>query len=221
MKLLLILALLLSSSFAFSATCQKLTECVALSSQLTGEKLIYDRKILSPTFELNQPLEMNKENVNKTLSEALNIFGLAKIPTQLPKTAKLIEARDIRFHSDLPNFEASKTITPKIPDTQDPVMMTYKGGKNVEVEIIADNVKSLLSRYGRVQAMRDGTIVVTDLATHVKKIYALIQKQDFPLTTEEKAKMALEKTRAHELEIARLKSGEMHEIGPHKKHENH
>lgn len=221
MKLFLILGLLLISGFASSATCLKLTECVALSSQLTGERLMFDRKILSPKFELNQPLEMNKENVGQTFSEALNIFGLARIPTQLPRTSKLIEARDIRFHSDLPNFAASKTLTPKIPDTQDPVMMTYKSGKNVDVDIIADNVKSLLSRYGRVQAMRDGTIVVSDLASHVKKIYPLIQKQDFPLTAEEKAEMALDKKRAHEMEIARLKSGEMHEIGPHKKHQDH
>lgn len=221
MKLLWIMVLLLASGLAASATCQKLTECVVLSSKLTGEQLIFDRKILSPAFELNQPLEMTKENVDKTFSEALNIFGLAKIPTKLPKTAKLIEARDIRFHSDLPHFEAAKNITPKIPDTQDPVMMTYKTGKNVDAELIAENVKSLLSRYGRVQAMRDGTIVVSDIASHVKKIYPLIQKQDFPLTTEEKNEMALEKKRAHELEIARLKSGEMHEIGPHKKHQDH
>lgn len=207
--------------FATAATCKKLTECVDLSSQLTGQKIIYDKKILPFTLELNQPLEMNKENVNKTLSEALSVFGLAKIPTQLPNTVKLIEAREIRFHSDLPSYEASRNVMPKIPDTQDPIMMTYKGVKGVDMEVIAENLKTLLSRYGRVQAMRDGTLVVADIATHVKKILPHIQKQDFPLTTEEKNEMALEKKRAHDLEIARLKSGEMHEIGPHKKGQDH
>lgn len=220
MKFLAVFLILMSYS-SFAATCKKLTECVDLSSQLTGQKIIYDKKIISPTFELNQPLEMNKENVSKTLSEALNVFGLAKIPTQLPNTVKLIEAREIRFHSDLPNYDASKKVAPKIPDTQDPVMLTYKGVKGVDMEVIAENVKPLLSRYGRVQAMRDGTLVVMDLATHVNKVFPLIQKQDFPLTTEEKNEMALTKKRAHDLEMARLKSGERHEIGPHKSHEDH
>lgn len=220
MKILVLFFAFTMPLLSTAATCKKLTECVDLSSQLSGQKIIYDKKILPFTFELNEPLEMNKENVNKTLSEALTIFGLAKIPTQLPNTAKLIEAREIRFHSDLPNYEASKKVIPKIPDTQDPVMMTYKGVKGVDMEVIAENVKSLLSRYGRVQAMRDGTLVVADIATHVKKILSHIQKQDFPLTTEEKNEMALEKKRAHELEMARLKSGEMHEIGPHKKHQD-
>lgn len=211
----------LVSPVMMAATCKKLTECVDLSSQLTGTKIIYDKKILPFTHELNQSVEMNKENVDKTLSEALSMFGLAKIPTQLKNTSKLIEAREIRFHSDLPGYTATKTSTPKIPDTQDPIMLTYKGMKGVDMEIIAQDIKSLLSRYGRVQPMRDGTLVVTDLATHVKKVLPLIQKQDFPLTTEEKAEIALTKKRAHELEIARLKSGEMHEIGPHKKHQDH
>ncbi len=221
MKFLMTFLIFLAVQTSFAATCRKLSECVDLGSQLTGQKIIYDKKILPLTYELNQALEMNKENVSQALSEALNIFGLAKIPTQLPNTARIIEAREIRFHSDLPNFEASKKVVPKIPDNQDPVMMTYKGVQGVDMEMVAENVKPLLSRYGRVQAMRDGTIVVMDLATHVNKVFALIQKQDFPLTSEEKAEMALAKKRSHELEIARLKSGERHEIGPHKKHQDH
>jgi hypothetical protein len=90
---------------------------------------------------ISHVLEMNKDNAHQALSEALNIFGLARIPTQLKGTYKLIDARDIRFHSDLPHFEASKTHLPKIPDTHDPIMVTYKGVKGAGVEIISENVK--------------------------------------------------------------------------------
>lgn len=211
-----LLSLILLSSASYGATCKKLNECVDLSTQLTGRKIIYDKKILPFTFELNQPLEMNKENVNVTLSEALNIFGLARVPTNLKETDKLIEARDIRFHSDVVSYNASKNSMPKIPLTQDPVSVTYKGVKGVDMEIISENVKPMLSRYGRVMPMRDGSLVITDIATHVNKILPLVAKQDYPLTAEEKSKMALEKKREHDLEMARLKSGEMHEIGPHK-----
>jgi type II secretory pathway component GspD/PulD (secretin) len=212
----MLLFLLTFSSVSYGASCKKLTECVEISSKLSGQKIIYDKKILPFTFELNQPIVINKDNVDKTLSEALNIFGLVRIPTTLEKTDKIIEARELKFRSDLPSYTASKTKLPKIPDSHDPVMVTYQGVRGVDMEIIAQNVEPLLSRYGKVSPMRDGSIVVTDLAIHVNKILSLIHKQDFPLTGEEKMRIALEKKRAHELEIARLKSGEMHEIGPHR-----
>jgi hypothetical protein len=211
-----LLFLLVFSSFSYGATCKKLTECVEIGSRLSGQKIIYDKKILPFTFELNQPLTMNKNNVDKALSEALNIFGLVKVPTTIENTIKLIEARELKFRSDLPSYTASKTKLPNIPDGHDPVMVTYQGVKGVDMEIIAQNVEPLLSRYGKVSPMRDGSIVVTDLGIHVNKILSLIHKQDFPLTGEEKMRLALEKKRAHELEMARLKSGEMHEIGPHR-----
>lgn len=215
MRLFLCLPLFFSLN-ALSATCKKLTECVELGAELSGKKIIYDKKIVPFTYELSRPIEMNRENVDQTLSEALNIFGLARIPTNMKDTNKIIDARDIRFHSDLPSFEASKNNTPKIPGTHDPISLTYKGVKGVDIEMIAENVRPLLSRYGRVLPMREGTLVVIDIASHVHKILPLIQKQDYPLSQEEKAAMALEKKRAHELELARLKSGELHEIGPHK-----
>lgn len=219
MKLFIVLFCL--STLAHSATCKKLQECVELSDQLTGQKTIFDKKILPFTFELNRPLEMNKDNAEKNISEVLSIFGLAKIPTQLPETSKLIEARDIRFHTDLPSFEASKNKSPTIPETSNPILITYKGVKGADMEIIAEQVRPLLSRYGRALPMRDGSLVIVDQATHAKKVMQLVQKQDFPLTSEEKAELALEKKRAHDLEMARLKSGEMHEIGPKAKPHKH
>ncbi len=220
MRIFLCLSLLISLD-AWSATCKKLQECVEVADQLTGKKTIYDKKILPFTYELNRPLEMNKDNVEKTLSEALNIFGLARIPTQLPETSKLIEARELRFHSDLPSYEASRKKLPNIPDDHNPVLVTYRGVKGADMEVIAEKVRPLLSRYGRTVPMRDGSLVVVDLGSHAKKILQLVQKQDYPLTNEEKAAMALEKKRAHELEMARLKSGEMHEIGPKAKPHKH
>lgn len=199
-----------------AATCKKMIECLEISSQITGQKILYDKKIVPFTYELNKDVEINKSNHDKVLSEALNIFGLARVPTNLDKTIKVIEARDIKFHSDLPSFQASKNKLPNIQDTHDPILVTYKGVTGVDMEMIAENVKPLLSRYGKVMPMRDGSIVVADLSSHVKKILPLIVKQDFPLTAEEKRAIELEKKREHELEMARLKSGELHEIGPHK-----
>lgn len=204
-----------------AATCKKIIECLELSSKISGEKILYDKKIVPFTFELNKEVELNRENNQRVLSEALNIFGLAKIPSSLDKTAKVIEARDIRFHSDLPAYEASKEKSPAISDTHDPIILTYKGVRGVDMEVIAENIRPLLSRYGKVTPMRDGSIVVTDLSSHVKNILPFIKRQDFPLTTEEKRTRELEQKRAHELEIARLKSSEMHEVGPHKHKNEH
>lgn len=214
------LILLVLSFNALGATCKKLNECVELGSQLTGKKIIYDKKILPFTYELNESLELNKENADKVLSEALNIFGLAKIPTNLKNTSRLIEARDIRFHSDLPSSPASKTLSPSIPDTHDPMILNYKGVKGADMNVIEEKIRPMLSRYGRALPMRDGTLVVIDIASHIKQILPVIQRQDYPLTNEEKAAIDREKKRQHELELARLKSGDLHEIGPHK-HKDH
>jgi hypothetical protein len=203
-----------------SATCKKLNECVELSSHLTGQKIIYDKKLIPFTYELNTPIEMTKENVDSSLSEALNVFGLAKVPTTLKDTSKIIEAREIRFHNDLPSFQANKNSTPTIPETHDPVMLTYKGVKGTDMEVIESKIRSMLSRYGRAMPMRDHSLVIIDIASHVKRIVPVLQKQDFPLTAEEKAALELQKRREHELELARLKSGDLHEIGPHR-HKDH
>lgn len=213
MKIILLFIISLSLE---AATCKKVIECLELSSQLTGEKILFDKKIVPFTFELNRDIELTKQNNDKVLSETLNIFGLAKIPTNLEKTFKVIEARDIRFHSDLPSYQASKTKMPLIKDTHDPIIVTYQGVKGVDMDLVAENVKPLLSRYGKVMPMRNGSIVISDLSSHVNKILPLIEKQDFPLTVEEKKNLELQKKREHELEMARLKSGELHEIGPHK-----
>lgn len=211
-----LLLFLLFSSQVESATCKKLNECIDMSSGLSGEKLIYDRSIVKDQFELNRPLEMNKESSEKVLSEALLLFGLTKIPTDLKNTSKIVQARDIRFETDLPSYKASKSTTPEIPDNKTAIKVTYQGVKGVDTEILSKKIEPLLSRYGRVMPMRDGSLVLIDLSNQLQKIIPEIQKQDFPLTTEEKKKIELEKKREHELELARLKSGEMHEIGPHK-----
>ena len=218
----LILFLFFSSQVE-AATCKKLNECVELNEKLTGEKIIFDKKLVPFTYELNKPIEINKSNADKTLSEALVIFGLTKIPTDIKNTSKIVQARDIRFETDLPSYTATRNKMPKLPDSKMPVKVTYQGVKGVDMEIIAQKVEPLLSRYGRVAPMRDGSIIVIDLANQVSKILPEIKKQDFPLTPDEKEKLALEKKREHELELARLKSSELHEIGPHKHggHEEH
>lgn len=214
MKYLILLFLL--SSQVESATCKKLNECVEMGAKLKGEKIIFDKKLVPLTYELNQPLELTKDNADKVLSEALVIFGLTKIPTDLKNTSKIVQARDIRFETDLPSYKASKNKIPKLPDSKVPVKVTYQAVKGTDVELIATKIEPLLSRYGRVVPMRDGSLVLVDLSNQLTTILPEIKKQDFPLTNEEKAKKALEKKREHELELARLKSGELHEIGPHK-----
>ncbi|MFP5386687.1 MAG: hypothetical protein ACLGHN_11450 [Bacteriovoracia bacterium] len=211
----LLVSVLLSCS-AQSATCKKLNECLEAGEKLTGTKLIYDKKTVPFTYELNAPLEMNKNNAEKVLSEALLVFGLTVVPTDLKNTEKIIDARDLKFQSDLPSYKASKNKIPNLPDTKTPVSVTYEGVKGVDMEIIAKNIEPLLSRYGRVAPMRGGTLVIIDLANVVEEVLPKVVKQDYPLTATEKKQIEIEKKRAHELDMARLKSGEMHEIGPHK-----
>lgn len=211
-----ILIFFLLTTQAFGATCKKLTECVDASHELTGQSFIYDKRILPFTYELNQPIDLNRNNVNKNLSEALAMFGLVKIPTGIEKTVKIIEARDIKFQNDLPTFKGAKNSLPKLPDSKDPVTVMYKTVKGADTELISNKLSPLLSRYGKADPLRDGTIVLTDNANSLSKILPLLEKQDFPLTDEEKTKIELTKKREHELELARLKSGELHEIGPHK-----
>lgn len=218
MKLLPLFFLLFISTFSYSATCKKLQECISVAETVSGKKIIYDKRIIRPGFELNTPIELNSKNIEKLFPDTLNLFGLARLPSNEKGVTKIIEAREIRFHLDFPHYKATKNQQPNIPENLDPVIMSYTGVKGVEMDMIAERIRPLLSRYGRVQAMRDGTLVVADFGEYVLKIYEVVQKQDFPLSTLERTKRELEEKREHELEMARLKSGDIHEIGPHKAH---
>jgi hypothetical protein len=209
---------------ALGATCKKLSDCVNHAAELSGKRILFDQKLIPASRELSAPVDVTRGNAALVLSEVLNVFGLARVPTKLGNTDRIIEARDIRFQSDLPTYQASRKVAPALPETLDPVVLNYSIVKGVDVAVAAKQIEPLLSRYGRVVPLRDGTIQVIDLATHVRKIVPVLQKQDFPLTAEERAALELEKKREHELEkkreheleLARLRGGDLHEIGPHK-----
>ncbi len=206
MKPLLFVLLLLSQTAALAEECRKLYHCLEVGGKLLGVKYVYDKDLLPTSTALNQAIKLEKDNADQMLSEALSIFGYAKVPSKQNGLWYVIHAREIRSNSDLPAFEASKKIAPPLPSNNDPVRLTYKGMLGSDTEAIAASINPLLSRYGKAHALRAGTLVVTDYAAQVRKVLPVLQDQDYPLTKEEREELALERKRRHDLELARLQT---------------
>lgn len=205
MKTLFFFSLLLSFSLQAS-TCKLLSDCVNETSKLTGIKYIYPENMFSNKDELNVEMILNKENADTVLSEALNIFEYMKLPTKVENVWQIIPGRDIRYHGDLPVFQASKKVTPALPKNHDPVQMVYQAQPGTDVGDIARSLRPFISRYGRVIDTKGGTIIVVDRASVVAHVLPMIQREDVPLSNAEKLNREKNNQRHHELEMAKMKN---------------
>ena len=168
-------------SFSVSAnTCKKVVDCVREASALTGIKYMYPATMFTDKEELSVELVMNKENADDVLSEALNLYEYMKAPTKVDNVWEIFPGRDIRYHVNLPSFEASKTVIPVLPNNHDPIQLTYHAQKGTDVQGIAMALRTLMSRYGRMIDMASGTIIVIDRASVASKILPIMQNGDVP-----------------------------------------
>ena len=186
-KLATAFVLLMSVSVFASDACDNVPECVELNTKLTGVKYLYPKDLLSKKFELNNKLEMTKENADAALSEVLMQFNFMKVPSQIEGTWKILSASDVRY-TELPRFNASKTQTPDLPKNVDFISLVYQGVKGGTIATMARNLRPFLSRYGRVIDTREQQLIVNDRAGIIRSILPLIQQQDSVLTKEELAK---------------------------------
>lgn len=189
-----------------AATCKRLMDCVTEASRLTGVKYIFPENMFKQQ-EMNVELILDEKNADAVLSEALAMFDYMKIPTKVEKVWQIINARDIRYHADLPTYKASKKVLPQLPQNQDPIYLEYQTIAGSDVGNMARNIRPFLTRYGRVIDIRSGLIVVMDRASTVAKALSMIQASDVPLTNAEKLRQEKDRQREHELELARLKAG--------------
>jgi hypothetical protein len=175
-------------SSAQGAACRKLVECVAEAEKLLGVKFVYNQKELGQKLELSSPVELTRDNAHPQLGEVLNLFGLAKLPSETLGSWKIIPAREIKFREDLPRFEASKTKSPSLPETHDPHQLEYQAVKGADTRKLARDLRRLLTRSGRIVDL-SGKLVIKDSALALRQMLPLLQQEDRPLTAEERKRL--------------------------------
>ncbi len=178
MKKYLSLIIVLMSLKARANTCKRLMDCVSEATALTGLKYIYPEKMFNDKHELNVEMILNKSDAGKVLSEALAVFDFVIIPTNVSKVFKIIPANELLDHPNLPTFQASKSKTPAIPKTQDPIHLIYQTQKGINSEALSKSLHPLVSRFGRIINLKSGAIIIIDRASSILKILPILQAGD-------------------------------------------
>lgn len=201
MKLIFIL---LSLSFSFSAlaggeSCKKIFDCIETVSKLTGVKYMYSPGDLGKDNVIfNDEIKLTKENADILFSEALNLAGYTRIPSQVPGFMKIINARDIRYAGEAPKYNASKTLTPDLPKGADYIQLVYQGTSGGEVSEIARNMRPFMSRYGRVVDFQNSQLlIVADTAAMIRSFLPVIQELDRPLSPKARENMKIRMQKIH------------------------
>lgn len=183
--LLSILLTLISVSQLSASECADLVKCVEHVSKLTGKKYFWDGS-LKGDLKASSNFVLTAENADLLFTEILDTNGFARVPSSVPDTFRIIEARDIRYHS-LPNIRTGiETEKFEAPAGKDYYYFEYvfKNNEQGQAAFAANNLRPFLSRYGRV--MTNGNImIVQDLASKLPVAFRIARGMDRALTKTE------------------------------------
>ena len=186
----LIFLLVLSPAHAatFKEKCPDIPTCANAVAALTGDKYVFDGDVKG-TMQATDNVMLDPSNADLLFTNALNANGFARVPLAEPRTFQIMRLRDAR-DSALPLIDASKTQSPRLPKTWDLVTMRYKATAGGEiVEHLARTSRSFMPANSRmIPDEASGTLIVTDSAANLMKLYTIIQGMDVAPSAELKKK---------------------------------
>lgn len=176
-----------ADSSAIGEKCDTLPACAKVVSGLLGQKYIFTDD-LRGKVDMSSNLELTKENAEVVFTTMLNMHGYSRVPIIQPNTFEIVRIRDAR-DSAIPLVNADAKTPPVLPDTWDLYTMRYKATNPEVIEEICRNLRSFTSANARMMPSElSGTVIITDNAPNLKKIYELIQGNDKKVPLEMKKK---------------------------------
>lgn len=193
--------------------CSTLDLCINAISKLTGDMYFHGGKIKGKITATDN-LEITKENAVNFLTNILNVNGYTRIPSSGKNTYKIIITRDVRY-SSIPQITAGYNKVPKLPNTHDYYMMTYKL-KYANTTELTRSFRPFMSRYGRLIDMKEQNIlIVQDTAINISRLYKLIKEIDIKPSKEDLKKRKEKEAKKFELDKIRAAScPSPHELSP-------
>lgn len=179
--------LLLSQANAASFTekCPDIASCAKAVSELLGQKYVFDADVKGKV-EATANLELTKENAELLFTNMLNINGFSRVPAGQENTFQILRQRDARDQA-IPTVTASQQDAPPLPNNWDLYTLKYKATNPDVVENIARTSRSFMPANSRIIPEEvTGTLLVTDTAINLKKLYGIIKDLDKKPTAEMK-----------------------------------
>jgi type II secretory pathway component GspD/PulD (secretin) len=166
-----------SSTVNFSQKCADIQSCANVVGSLTGQKYIMDESVRGKAFASGN-LEMNAQNAELLFTAMLNANGFSRVPLDKSGTFQIMKERDAR-DSAIPQEFADQNTAPKMPDTWDLYTLRYKASHPEAVEHVARLARSFMPSNARIIPDEiSGTLLITDSAANLKKLYSMIREYD-------------------------------------------
>ncbi len=165
-----------AENYIISSEEVSLFQLVKNYSAIAGLNLSIDSDLKDETIVVVGNKIFDEKQIGKYISFQLYTNGMALIHSK-KGDYELIKARDIRY-KDLPVYQSKE----EIPDSLDYVRYIYKL-KYIEPADLAKNVRTFVSRYGRVIDIDSAKqIIISDVAKNVKRIIKIYETLDTPET---------------------------------------
>lgn len=197
----------------FAEKCPDIATCAKVVGVLLGQKYLFDADVKGKV-EATSNLELTQENAENLFTGMLNINGFSRVPSGVENTYQILRQRDARDQA-IPTVSASQKETPQLPNNWDLYTLKYQATHPDSVENIARTSRSFMPANARVIPVEvSGTLLITDTAINLKKLYGIIKDLDRKPSAEMKKRWEEEaKARRAEM-MMRKKSEEMHAAKP-------
>lgn len=169
------------TSINFSQKCGDIQSCATAVAQLLGQRYIMDESVRGKIFATGN-LEMNAQNAELLFTIMLNANGFSRVPLDQSGTFQIMRERDAR-DSSIPTEYADQSTEPKLPATWDLYTVKYKASHPEVVEHIARTARTFMPSNARIiPDVLTGTLLITDTAANLKKLYSIIRDYDLKVS---------------------------------------
>jgi len=149
----------------------KISEFVADYAKMKSMNVVFDNDFKDQSTTLVGSKVMPKTDVDLYLSVILMENGYTMLTVAETQTLNIVNSRDIRYRS----AKVYKSIE-TLPDTFEHVWFIHTL-KHIPANILARNLRPLVSRYGRVIDHSD-SIMISDTAKNVKQLMNVVRFMD-------------------------------------------
>ncbi len=174
-----------ASAANFTEKCPDLSACAKAVSELTGQKYIFE-STLKENMVATKNLDFTAENAEILFTYALNASGYSRMKLT-DGTFSILRQRDARDQA-IPYVKCDNHTAPVLPDTWDLYTMKYQATNAEIVEHVARNSRSFMPANSRIiPDVLTGSVLITDTAPNLKKLYTIIREMDVKVTPAIKA----------------------------------
>ena len=182
--------------------CPSIETCASIVSELLGQKYIFDPELVKGKVQATGNMELTKENAELLFTQMLHISGFSRVPIGQANTFQILREREAR-DSTIPIVKADKLTPPLLPNLWDVMILQYKLTFPKSADQIISIVRGSLPANARiVNAELNGSLLITDSALNLKRIYELVRDLDQkPILQGKKLLEEAEKIRKAKLDL--------------------